>query len=145
MKVISTALARHGPLTRAEVADHLLRAGLGIDTTGQAVPHLLGRGGLQGVLCRGPDRGREPTYVRLDDWLAPGAPAAPVEPDAALSELARRYLGAYGPATPEDLAHWSGLPRRLARHAWGLVGPELVAETCDIGRFLGQEPALAVS
>ena len=46
------------------------------------------------------------------DWL--GAPA-PVDRDAALAELARRYLVGHGPASDRDLAKWAGLPLRDAR------------------------------
>jgi hypothetical protein len=47
--------------------------------------------------------GAGPRYVLADDWL--GAPLA--EPDPA--ELVRRYLAAFGPATPADMQRWSGL------------------------------------
>jgi hypothetical protein len=36
---------------------------------------------------------------------------APPEPEAAFDHLVRRYLGAYGPATPRDLGQWAGVPR----------------------------------
>ncbi|GAA3451125.1 winged helix DNA-binding domain-containing protein [Dactylosporangium matsuzakiense] len=41
--------------------------------------------------------------------------------DAALAELARRYLIGYGPADAADLAAWSGLPVASARRALALV------------------------
>ncbi|GAA3296222.1 AlkZ family DNA glycosylase [Dactylosporangium vinaceum] len=41
--------------------------------------------------------------------------------DAALAELARRYLIGYGPADAADLAVWSGLPVASARRALALV------------------------
>mgnify|MGYP006174770035 CR=1 FL=1 len=39
--------------------------------------------------------------------------------ETAQAELARRYFSAYGPATPDDLASWSGLPVGQARTACG--------------------------
>jgi len=42
--------------------------------------------------------------------------------DAALRELARRYLLGYGPAGVADLAAWSGLPMATARRAFDLLG-----------------------
>jgi winged helix DNA-binding protein len=55
--------------------------------------------------------------------------------DDALAELARRYLGGHGPAAPEDLAAWSGLPVGRARRAFELVAGELQAVEWD-GRRL---------
>jgi hypothetical protein len=49
-----------------------------------------------------------------------------VDRDAALAELARRYLAGHGPATPADLAAWSGLPLRDARA--GLRAIEVVED-----------------
>jgi hypothetical protein len=48
-----------------------------------------------------------------------------LEGDGALAELATRYLRAHGPATPEDLAAWSGLRAADVRRAWGLVADRL--------------------
>ncbi|MFF3716432.1 DNA glycosylase AlkZ-like family protein [Streptomyces prasinus] len=43
------------------------------------------------------------------------------EGDAALAELARRYLTAHAPVTLEDFAAWSGLPITWARRAWKML------------------------
>src|SRR5213079_2362889 len=67
---------------------------------------------FQGVLCLGPDQEGEPAYVLIDDWTGK-LRSLPL--DAALGEMARRYFTAYGPATVEDLAAWSGLPAGQAR------------------------------
>ena len=76
------------------------------------------------MLCRvGPSR--RPRYALLDEWL--GAPPAALQPDAALAELARRHLGAHGPAAPADLAAWSGAGLRRARRGYELIASELRA------------------
>ena len=92
-------LASNGPQTRSEIVAGL--APHGIYLAGQAAPHLIAYAALAGKVCQGPDRGREPTYVRLEDWLTP--PKA-VSRETALGELARRYLAAYGPA-PVSYTH----------------------------------------
>jgi hypothetical protein len=107
MDVLPEALAG-GPRTRAQVVASLAEVGVVVDTADQAPTHLLLYATTLGLVCRGPDRGREPTFVLLDDWL-PDAPAGP-RGDDALAELARRFFQAFSPATAADFTTWSGLP-----------------------------------
>lgn len=90
------------PLTRAEIKERL-----DLPLDGQAAPYLLGFAALEGVICRGPERGNEPTYVLIGDWV----------PDGVDDDLALRYLRGYGPASARDFAAWSGLPLTVARGA----------------------------
>lgn len=113
-RLIRRVLATHGPLTRAELTEHLTT--LGVPADGQAPFHLIRHAALGGVLCHGPRRDGVATYVLLDDWLPSGV--SRLEGTQALAELARRYLAAHAPATPEDFAAWSGLPVTWARKAW---------------------------
>jgi hypothetical protein len=133
VRAIGAVLGAQGPMTRTELAEHL--AGLGIPAEGQAPYHLLRRAGLEGVICFGPDRGREPTYVALADWAPIGSA---LSPDAALVELTRRYLAAFGPARPEDLATWSGLSLRQARSGFERIEAELLE--VDLGNALAWLP-----
>lgn len=110
LPAVAEALA-DGPLTRAELADRVRAGGHPIGP-GQAPAHLVGVAAREGLVCRGPDRDGESTYVRLDDLVPP---SEPVDRDVALARLARRYLAGHGPATGADLATWSGLPLRDAR------------------------------
>lgn len=114
--VVRSALADEGPLTRPELVERLLAAG--IRAEGQAAPHLLKLAALRGVAVLGPVRQGRQAFVSADDWIAP---APPVDRDTALAELARRYLAGHGPATPEDLARWAGLPLREARAGFAAV------------------------
>ncbi len=50
----------------------------------------------------------------------------PVPVDEALSRLALRYLAAYAPARPADLASWSGLKAAQAQRAFELVADRLM-------------------
>lgn len=116
--LIRRALAAHGPLTRAELTEHLTT--LGFPPDGQAPFHLIRHAALTGILCHGPQRASEATYVLLNDWLPPTGRFR-WEGDAALAELARRYLAAHAPAALEDFATWSGLPVAWARRSWKLL------------------------
>lgn len=91
------------PLTRAEIKERL-----DLDLSGQSAPYLLGFAALEGVVCRGPERGSEPTYVLVKDWVTTHADG----------QLALRYLHGHQPAGPRDLAVWSGLPLAAARRAF---------------------------
>jgi hypothetical protein len=65
----------------------------------------------RGLLCFGPTRGSRVTYTHPRRWL-PGFRAA--DSQEALHRLVMRYLHAYGPATPQHLARWLGIPPRRA-------------------------------
>ncbi len=73
LRALQDALAREGPLTRAEIVARL--AERGISLAGQARAYLVQRAALEGLICQGPDRGAEPAYVllaeagRLDRFL----------------------------------------------------------------------------
>ncbi|CAN5154095.1 winged helix DNA-binding domain-containing protein [soil metagenome] len=124
--LIARMLADEGPLTRAGIAERLARHG--IPTQGQAAAHLMWLAAMNGVACHGPESGGEPAFVLVRDWVGP-RPALPRQP--ALAELARRYLGAYGPAEPRDLAAWSGLTVTDARAGWRQLGGELAEVTVN--------------
>jgi Winged helix DNA-binding domain len=121
VRAVVDMLGTEGCLTRGEIADRL--AGLGIASAGQATVHVIWRAALDGLVCYGPDRHGEAAFVRLDDWVPP-APGR--DRDDSLAELARRYLQAYGPATPQDLAVWSGLSLTESRRAWSHLGNQAV-------------------
>jgi Winged helix DNA-binding domain len=124
LTALAAILAGSPPLTRAELIERLAAEVVAIDPRTQQPPHLLGYAAGRGLICRGPDRpGEEPTYVRLDEW-APDATA--LDRDQALAELARRYLGGYGPASRADFTTWSGLPAADTGRAWNLVAGETV-------------------
>jgi Winged helix DNA-binding domain len=75
----------------------------------------------RGILCFGPSDGQTVTFVRPDAWLPRWRE---VEHEEAQTELLRRFLAAFGPATREDTEHWIGRSRKL-RPAWELLSDEL--------------------
>jgi Winged helix DNA-binding domain len=76
----------------------------------------------RGVLCFGPNRGRKVTYTSPHRWL-PGF--RPADGDTALRALVRRYLYAYGPASPQHFAKWLNIPPRHAAALFGTLAGEL--------------------
>jgi len=117
---IELALADSGPLTRAGLRERVAAAG--VRTEGQALVHIIGLASLRGLIVRGPMIGRDHGFALVRDWL--GVPD-PIDRDAALAELARRYLAGHGPADDRDLARWAGLPLRDARAGLTAIASEL--------------------
>ncbi len=134
--------AMDAPVTRGELADRVarsLRAARGrrvgggwgstrhvatvrigpIDTPAHYLLHLVG---AVGVVCYGPPRDNEPTFVRADAWV-PGW--TDVGPREAEDLLLRRYLRAFGPATARDFAAWTGVRLSDARAVWGRAARDL--------------------
>ncbi|MGW6733165.1 winged helix DNA-binding domain-containing protein [Streptomyces sp. NPDC055013] len=68
------------------------------------------RAGQSGALCFGPNRGRKVTYTRPQGVDPVPAPRSGTAGEGALRELVRRYLRAYGPATPQHFAKWLAAP-----------------------------------
>jgi hypothetical protein len=124
--VFERALTGGHLMTRDEL--YALLARHRIAPTGQRGAHILTMLAMQGVLCFGPHRGKQPTFTLLDEWIPP-PPAR--DRDDALGELARRYFASHGPATLADFAWWTGLPLGDARRAIALAAPDLEELTVD--------------
>jgi hypothetical protein len=120
LKTIEKTIAAEGPLTRPQLRERLDSAGL--RTAGQALVHIFFLAAVRGIVVRGPMVGKEHAYVLVDDWLGP---QKPVDREAALAELSRRYLVGHGPADDRDLARWAGLPLRDSRAGLAAIASEL--------------------
>jgi uncharacterized protein YcaQ len=119
LREVAKKLAADGPLTRSEVAEHV--ASKVTDLSSSQRLHLTLTAVSTGIACIGPDRGRTGTLVARPDWIGP-QPA--FDRDAALTELARRYLAAFGPAGDRDLARWSGLSLGDCRSGLAAIASE---------------------
>ncbi len=117
VRFIEKMLEREGPLTRPEIAERLQHKDIRV--AGQAIAHLVWLAAAQGVICYGPEQ----RFVLVEDWLPSSKPR---EPDAALAELAIRYLRAPAPAAPADLASWAGIRAGDAMRAWKAIADRLV-------------------
>lgn len=76
----------------------------------------------RGVLCFGPNRGRNVSYTNPQRWLPD---FAALDGHVALAELLKRYLYAYGPATPGQFAQWLAIPPRVAAELFQALGEQL--------------------
>jgi len=133
---IVAALTDEGPLNREALRDRVDAAG--VRTERQALVHQLMLATLRGHIVRGPMVDGRQAFVLARDWLGP--PEA-VDRDAALAELARRYLVGHGPATERDLARWAGLPLRDARAGLSAIAGELIERPGGLVGLRGQRLA----
>lgn len=83
------------------------------EQAGIAEPSKQGRGSFilqywaqEGLICFGPYRGRQQTFVLLDEWVSK---STSLTHDKALATITKRYFTSHGPATIQDFAYWSGL------------------------------------
>jgi hypothetical protein len=120
-RIVARVLERQGPMLRRELAERLRARG--IRAEGQAMAHLMWLAAAEGVACHGPDRDGDKAFVLVRDWL--GEPER-IDREAALAELAVRYLRAHAPATPADLVAWSGIRAGDAGRAWLSIEDRLV-------------------
>jgi hypothetical protein len=132
--VFTAALRGGRALTRAEMAAVLADAG--VSTEGQRLPYLLMSAELDALICSGSRRGKQHTYMLLEER----APRAPDLPRAeALAKLAQRFFAGHGPATAKDLAVWASLTQAEARRAIAAAGPALRGEELGGLRFWSAE------
>ncbi len=114
LRVLESLLAGPTPHTRREVRVAFDAAGL--PTAVQHLAHLLIIAEVRSVICSGPPRGSEHTYV-LTDEVVPSGPSDLVVEDDARRELTRRFVSGHGPASDRDLARWSTLTLGQVRSA----------------------------
>ncbi|MGZ4620092.1 MAG: winged helix DNA-binding domain-containing protein [Frankiaceae bacterium] len=135
------ALAARGQATAAELASDVaglreqLNFGAGKKWAGSVgvstrVLFLLA---ADGVIVRGRPRGSwlstQYHWAPMHAWLPGGLPSLPVAQTRA--ELVRRWLAAYGPGTPADIAWWTGWTAGEVKQALAQV------RTCEVNLGAG--------
>jgi hypothetical protein len=130
---IGRALEGGRALTRQELRAGLARAGIDV-RDGRRLAYIVMQAELEGLICSGPRRGRQFTYMLLDERV-PRSPAKPL--DEAQAELACRYFEGHGPATLRDFAKWSGQTLTAARRAAASAGPSLRGANVDGVEYFG--------
>jgi hypothetical protein len=115
-KRIENALQGGKQLTRSEVYDVLETNSIATD--GQRGYHILWYLAQKAVICCGPRRDKQHTFVLFDDWISH---SRDLKGDEALSELASRYISSRGPVTEYDFACWAGLKITTARNTFRMV------------------------
>jgi hypothetical protein len=121
--LITKVLSGGQQLTREELGAAL--AAGGIEASGMRLGYIVHRAELDAVVCSGPRRGKQFTYMLVDE-RAPGGRV--LAKDEALAELTFRYFAGHGPATVRDFAWWSGLTMAEVKRGIEIVGSGLDSE-----------------
>jgi hypothetical protein len=125
--LIRDALAGGRALTRDELRAVLVAADVPLRDP-NSVAHIVMDAELSGVICSGARRGRQFTYMLVEDRI-PTAPAP--EPERDLCELTVRYFTSHGPALVHDMAWWAGLTVTDIRRGIALAGDRLETRSVD--------------
>lgn len=133
--VLRDALGGGRIMTRAECVSALEAAG--IPGAGQRAYHLLWYASQKGVTCVGPPRGKDQTFVLLDEFAPPGPQ---LDRPSALAVIAERFVRSHAPVSAHDLARWADLTVTDARA--GLAAADGVVARTFGGRDLFVTEAL---
>lgn len=132
--VLLDALAESTPLDRPALADRL--EGAGRPLTGMQLMLLLADLELQCLVTSGPPVDGVHTYAPFDSRVTG---SRSLDRDAALAELARRYVTGHGPATERDLAYWATLTLADVRRGLAAAGDAIASFEHD-GRTFWHAP-----
>ena len=87
---------------------------------------------VEGLVCYGPDRGKDSTVVRTDRWLKRQKRVSEFESQRF---LLRRYLSAYGPASAGDFSRWSGMSMKETAPVWNSMAEGLSEVSVEGRKF----------
>jgi hypothetical protein len=148
------ALSRRGEAAGAELSKEVpalrepIRFGEGTrwETTTSVTGRLLSLLAAEGRVVRGRPRGSwvsgQYRWMPNEGWL--GADVAERRAEDAEAELARRWLGSFGPGTAEDLRWWTGWTVKTTRRALAATASvEVELDGGEVGHLLPDdtEPA----
>ena len=124
--LLSKTLQGGKQITRADLETAFEKAG--IPARGQRLGHILMHAELDGLVCSGGRRGKQFTYILLEERV-PAAKEWTAE--ESLAELVQRYFLTRGPATLQDFSWWSGLTLSDARKGMEMVKNRFVNRTVN--------------
>ncbi|EPG75153.1 winged helix DNA-binding domain protein [Leptospira fainei serovar Hurstbridge str. BUT 6] len=118
--ILSKILRNGEQLTRKELFEEFEKKGISVE--GIRGAHLLYQAALTGLICQGPMKGRQETFVLLQEWIPK---RKGLDREEALSALAKRYFTGHGPATIQDFIWWAGLTLNEGKIGLASVQSEL--------------------
>lgn len=127
MKLWEKALIGGKSLMRDEMY-HVLEKGK-LSSKGLRGLLMLGVAAQEGLICFGERKGKQQTFVLLDEWLPKNE--RDLSQEEAMARLAEIYIRSHGPVLVEDLAWWSGLNKTEALAAIHSIEYKLLSENSN--------------
>lgn len=121
--IIEKALTKHGHLTRNELLQEFKKVKIPVENNRSS--HIFFWAEMEGLICSGQLKDKEPTYTLLQEWVPKKKELAKEE---AIALLAQKYFNSHGPATLSDFVWWSGLTITAARQALEAIKDQLQEE-----------------
>ena len=138
LDLLTDVLSGRPAMTRRELAAAFAERRL--PCSGEQMAHQLLVAELRAVICSGPPRGTEHTYVLVEGSVPPG-PADSLVGDNARRELVCRFVAGHGPASDRDLSRWCTLTLTEIRRALDALGDRLESVELD-GHVLWFDPSV---
>lgn len=114
-------------VTREELVQEVARltgsAAFGKNIAASSWGTILKPAAFTGRLCFAPSIGQRVRFTNPKTWLASNG--AQIDPEAALKDITRRFLHAYGPASERDLGRWSGSGVSAVRRRFASLRDEI--------------------
>lgn len=123
IKLFTAALRDGKALTRNEM--YAVLENSRISTANQRGLHIIGHLAQMGILCFGPRKGKQHSFVLLDEWLPSNSIPGREE---SLAMLCSTYFSSHGPATIQDFAWWSGLTITESKNSIESIKSKLASE-----------------
>ncbi len=126
LKIMEKKLRGGNSLTRSQLWEELKLGWIPMQT--QRVYHLACYAATRKLICFWPKDEKEDSFVLLDERVSKSPKRTQ---DEVLAELARMYIRGHGPATVDDLAWWTALPKGICKQAVSLVEKEFQVNEVD--------------
>jgi len=136
--IIEKALTKNGHMTRDELLQEFKKAKIAVDNNRSS--HIFFWAEMEGLICSGCLKEKEPTYALLQEWVPKRKELAKEE---AIALLAQKYFISHGPALLSDFVWWSGLNITAARQGLEAVKDQLQEEKIN-GQSYWLSPSLSV-
>ncbi len=139
LTTLGELLGGRNALTRREIQAEF--AARGLPHGGEQMGHQLATAEVRAVICGGPPRGTEHTYLLVDEVIAhtPDDDLPTRDRPGAIRRIVHRFLSGHGPGDERDLLRWANIPLTESRAAIAELVEEGILESLTVRDEAGEE------